>query len=284
MTLATDYAREGYCICPGLVDTATVQSLCDETLAIVNGRRGVIPGLPARGAAGDDALRQVLAIHFPHKISPPMRQMIHHPGIVSVLRQIVGPHVKCMQSMLFVKNAGKPGQAWHQDETFIPTPDASLTGVWIALDDATVDNGCLWVQPGSHAQRHLWPSRPCSDPRFDGSPESRGWDSPRWPADGGVAAEVSAGSVVFFNGYTLHRSLDNRRSSGFRRALVLHCMSAASELPWSFGGSRFAPGDYRDIEMLCGHDPFAARGLEDLARPYLRPETATKDAHEYPSS
>jgi hypothetical protein len=49
-----------------------------------------------------------------------------------------------------LENAGKPGQAWHQDETFIPTPDASLCGVWIALDDATVDNGCLWVQPGSH--------------------------------------------------------------------------------------------------------------------------------------
>lgn len=38
-------------------------------------------------------------------------------------------------------------QREHHDETFIPTPDASLTGVWIALDDATIDNGCLWVQP-----------------------------------------------------------------------------------------------------------------------------------------
>jgi ectoine hydroxylase-related dioxygenase (phytanoyl-CoA dioxygenase family) len=178
-----------------------------------------------------------------------------------------------MQSMLFVKNAGKPGQAWHQDETFIPTPDASLTGVWIALDDASIANGCLWVQPGSHRDRHLWPSRPCADPRFDGAPESFGWDSPRWPAEGGVAAEVGAGSVVFFNGFTLHRSLDNRRRSGFRRALVNHCMSAQAELPWPFGASRFAPKDYRDIEMVCGADPFAARGIEDLARPYLRAET-----------
>jgi hypothetical protein len=89
-----------------------------------------------------------------------------------------------------------------------------------------------------------------------------------------VAAEVPAGSVVFFNGYTLHRSLDNRRSSGFRRALVLHCMSAQSELPWTFGASAFAPADYRDIVMVCGTDAYAERGLEDLARPYLRPEAA----------
>jgi phytanoyl-CoA hydroxylase len=270
--LASTYARDGFLICRDLVDAATVQRLCDETVAIACGLRGDIPGVVRREQPDASALRDVLAIHFPHKVSPQMAQMVRHPAIVDVLTQIVGPDLKCMQSMLFVKNAGKPGQAWHQDETFIPTHDASLTGVWIALDDATVDNGCLWVQPGSHAQRHLWPSRPCADARFDGAPESHGWDGPRWPAEGGVAAEVPAGSVVFFNGYTLHRSLDNRRRSGFRRALVNHVMSARHELPWRSGCSAHAPHDYRDIVMVAGHDPFAHRGLEDLARPYLRPE------------
>jgi ectoine hydroxylase-related dioxygenase (phytanoyl-CoA dioxygenase family) len=273
MSPATDYQRDGYLICRDLVDPATIAALRDETLAIASGQRGAIAGVALEAPNDDAALKAVLAIHFPHKISLLMRQMLTHPAIVAVLQQIVGPDVKCMQSMLFVKNAGKPGQAWHQDETFIPTHDASLTGVWIALDDATVDNGCLWVQPSSHAPRQLWPSRPCSDPRFDGAPESFGWHSAQWPADGGVAAEVSAGSVVFFNGYTLHRSLHNQRPQGYRRALVNHVMSARSELPWSFGASAHAPHDYRDIVMVCGHDPFAARGLEDLARPYLRPES-----------
>ena len=275
MSLLNDYRRDGYLICRGLVDAATVAALREEAVAIACGRRGAIEGATPGGRDDEAVLRDVLAIHFPHKFSPRMRAMLRHEPIVSVLRQIVGEDVKCMQSMLFVKNAGKPGQAWHQDETFIPTPDASLTGVWIALDDATIDNGCLWVQPGSHRARHLWPSRPCNDPRFDGAPESFGWHGEVWPAEGGVAAEVAAGSVVFFNGYTLHRSLDNRRSSGFRRALVNHVMSARSPLPWSFGGSRFAPHDYRDIVMVCGEDAFAERGLEDLARPYLRPEAAT---------
>jgi hypothetical protein len=275
MSLASDYRRDGFVICRDLVDAATVASLCAETVAIVAGRRGAVEGVVMPSGGDEAALKSVLAIHFPHKLSPLMRRMLRHPAIVAVLQQLIGPDVKCMQTMLFVKNAGKPGQAWHQDETFIPTPDASLTGVWIALDDATIDNGCLWVQPGSHEGGHLWPGRACTDPRFDGAPVSFGWDSPRWPTEGGVAAEVGAGSVVFFNGYTLHRSLDNRRERGFRRALVLHCMSARSELPWAFGGSRFAPHDYRDVEIVCGHDAFAARGFEDLARPYLRPETGT---------
>jgi phytanoyl-CoA hydroxylase len=272
MSWATDYQRDGYVICRDLVDAAIVQGLRDETVAIARGLRGSVVGAhPHTDSPGADqaALLDVLAIHFPHKISPPMRAMIGNAQIVDVLRQLIGPDVKCMQSMLFIKNAGKPGQAWHQDQTFIPTHDASLLGVWIALDDATIDNGCLWVQPGSHAQRQLWPSRPCSDPRFDGAPESFGWP---WDPEGGVAAEVTAGSVVFFNGYTLHRSLDNRRTHGFRRALVLHCMSAQSELPWSFGASKYAPHDYRDIVMVCGDDAYAKRGVEDLAHPFLRRE------------
>ena len=270
---ARNYQRDGYVICRDLVDADAVAQLRDETVAIACGLRGAIPGVISREQADEAALRDVLAIHFPHKISPLMRQMLHYPPIVEVLRQLVGPDVKCMQSMLFVKNAGKPGQAWHQDETFIPTTDASLIGVWIALDDATVDNGCLWVQPGSHRLRRLWPSRPCKDARFDGAAESFGWP---WDAEGGVAAEVSAGSVVFFSGYTLHRSLDNRRPAGYRRALVNHCMSARSTLPWPFADSAFAPGDYRDIVMVAGTDPYAGRGLEDLARPYLRTELRPK--------
>lgn len=271
-TLQTQYQHDGYAICRSLVDAATVQALRDETVAIACGHWGLIDGVTLE-AAGETALRNVLAIHFPHKISPLMREMLGHPAIVDVLTQLIGPDVKCMQSMLFVKNAGKPGQAWHQDETFIPTTDRSLIGVWIALDDATIDNGCLWLQPGSHTRGQLWPMRPCDDPRFDGAPEAVGWEAELGGREGGIAAEVPAGSVVFFNGFTLHRSLDNRRASGYRRALVNHYMSAQAELPWKFGDSRFAPGDYRDIVLVAGTDPYAERGLEDLARPYLRPET-----------
>jgi ectoine hydroxylase-related dioxygenase (phytanoyl-CoA dioxygenase family) len=271
--LKARYRSLGYLICPGLVDAATVQALREEAVAIACGRRGEVAGAVVDARDDDAALQQVLAIHFPHKISPLMREMLSHPAIVDLLTQLIGPDVKCMQSMLFVKNAGKPGQAWHQDETFIKTADGSLIGAWIALDDATIDNGCLWIQPGSHAPAQLWPMQPCDDPRFDGAPEAVGWES-RWGGrESGIAAEVPAGSVVFFNGFTLHRSLDNRRTSGYRRALVNHYMSAQARLPWQFGGSRFAPDDYRDIVLVAGADPYAERGLEDLARPYLRPET-----------
>jgi phytanoyl-CoA hydroxylase len=104
-----------------------------------------------------------------------MRDLARHPSVVDEVVDIIGPNVKLMQSMLFMKPAGKPSQAWHQDESHIPTRDRSLTAVWLALDDATVDNGCLWVIPGSHRRGVLYPTRDQSDVRFDGTPEAYGF-------------------------------------------------------------------------------------------------------------
>jgi ectoine hydroxylase-related dioxygenase (phytanoyl-CoA dioxygenase family) len=195
---------------------------------------------------------------------------MRHPGIVDLLTQIIGPDVKAMQSMLFIKREGMPGQAWHQDEFFIPTRDRSLTGVWIALDDATTENGCLWVLPGSHAPGVLYPDRDHDDERFDCSIEA--YDFP-YSDDDAVPLQVGAGSVVFFNGYLLHRSLPNHAIRGMRRALVHHYMSAASLLPWMAppAGVHVAKHDHRDIVLVAGRDHYAYKGTVDLMRPHLRP-------------
>lgn len=269
-TLAADYARDGYVVVEGLLSPAEVAALRDEAAAIATGGRGPVLGadVVAEGAETPDAaMAAVLAIHFPHKASALMRAALAHPAIVSVLTQLIGPDVKAMQSMLFVKGAGKPGQAWHQDEHYIPTRDRSLCGAWIALDDATIDNGCLWMLPGSHEPGILWPTAAHDDPRFDNGEEAR------HPHDreGGVPIEARAGSVAFFNGYTLHRSLNNTRRHGFRRALVNHYMSARSLLPWSFGMPPTPRTDFRDIVMVAGEDPHAWRGHEDISFPFVRP-------------
>ena len=112
-----------------------------------------------------------------------------------------------MQSMLFVKAPGKPGQSWHQDEYYIPTRDRSLTGAWIALEDATVENGCLWVIPGSHREGYLRRRVRYSGRRVRRRGHLRA-GALRRPGPGPV--EVSPGGVVFFNGYLLHSSLRNR--------------------------------------------------------------------------
>jgi phytanoyl-CoA hydroxylase len=216
-------------------------------------------------------LRRYLCIHFPHKISPLMLEVARLPAVVDVLTRIIGPNVKMMQSMLFMKAEGKPGQAWHQDEAHIPTRDRSLTAAWIALDDATVENGCLWVLPGSHRAGVLHPVRDHGDPRFDHTAEAYGFDH---SDDDAVPVELPAGGVLFFDGYLLHRSLPNTGRHGMRRALVNHYMTAESLLPWSppTNGEPMAMLDHRDIVLVAGRDPYAASGITEVMQPYVRPD------------
>jgi phytanoyl-CoA hydroxylase len=137
---------------------------------------------------------------FPHKISSTMLDIARLSGVIKVLVDVIGPNVKMMQSMLFIESEGKPGQAWHQDEAHIPTRDRSLTAVWIALDDATIENGCLCVIPGSHHSGVLHPVREQNDPRFDCTQEAYGFG---YREEDAVPVELPAGALVF-DGYLLH--------------------------------------------------------------------------------
>ncbi|MGJ8563067.1 MAG: phytanoyl-CoA dioxygenase family protein [Alphaproteobacteria bacterium] len=270
--LAQTYERDGYVVLRNVFSTEEIKALRDEATAICAGRKGDILGsdLICEGTISDDDLMQrVLAIHFPHKISTLIRETQTKLEVVNFLNTIIGPDIKCMQSMLFAKNSGKPGQAWHQDEFFIPTRDMSLAGVWIALDDARTDNGGLWVHPGSHKHKTLWPMKSHGDARFDNSQEA--YDFP-YEREGGIPLDADAGDVVIFHGYLLHRSLNNTRTEGYRRALVNHVMSATSMLPWNIGIAPCAPDDFRDFEMVSGKDPYVWKGKEHLTRPFLRPE------------
>jgi hypothetical protein len=79
---------------------------------------------------------------------------------------------------------------------------------------------------------------------------------------------------VVFNGYLLHRSLQNVAKHGPRRALVDHYMSAESLLPWTTppAGVQIASWDYRDVVMVAGTDPYAYKGITNELQPYIRPD------------
>jgi phytanoyl-CoA hydroxylase len=265
------YRRDGFAVIEDFLSPEGLAVLRAETTHIcrnelLQSTDGVVPDM-----SDMEVLREFLCIHFPHKLSPIMLDLISHPRAVANLVEIIGADVKAMQSMMFVKAEGKPGQAWHQDEYFIPTRDRSLTAVWIALDDATVSNGCLWVLPGSHQAGIIYPERQIDDNRFDCTTEAY-----RFPYrdEDSVPVEVAAGSAVIFNGYLLHRSLPNSAPGSLRRAVVNHYMSAQSLLPWRppRDGEHMAMVDDRDIVLVAGTDPYAYKGLEERHRAYVRPD------------
>jgi phytanoyl-CoA hydroxylase len=260
------FVENGYLVVPDLVSMEEIEALRRDTVALARGEypcKSLQP-LPAE-MSDEEALRNILCIHQPHYISPVIERHVRHPRICGVLAQVTAAHlpywdgsVKCMQSMLFVKPPRFQGQAWHQDEIYIPTRDRSLIGAWTAMDDATVENGCLWVIPGSHRTGYLYPQREHQNPdEFDFAPESYGFDTA-----GEIPVEVPTGAVVFFNGYLLHRSFKNR-GRVYRRVLVNHYCNAWSLLPWSLrDGERPANADRRAILLVAGADPYAWKGTE----------------------
>ena len=271
---AAFYRENGYVVIENGVSAAEVERLKSETTAICRNDDGRILNMPEvdKRLSDVEVLKKVLCIHYPHKLSETFFKALAYPAITEVLRRAISPNVKAMQSMLFVKASGKPGQAWHQDEDYIPSRDRSLAGAWIALDDATLENGCLWVLPKSHARGILWPQKIHFDERFDCARESYNFP---WDDADSVPVEVKAGSIVFFNGYLLHRSLPNRATTGYRRALVNHYMSAESLLLWQKPKAEdptpMGQQDYRDIVMVAGEDPYAYKGVVNVSKAYVRP-------------
>lgn len=260
------FVENGYFIAPDLITAEEREEIKQDTIKLARGGYPTNNLKPLPETLNDDeVLQNILCIHQPHFVSPVMEKFATHPKVCGVLSQITAAHlpfwdgsVKCMQSMLFVKPPQFQGQAWHQDEIYIPTRDRSLIGAWIAVDDATKENGCLWIIPGSHRTGYLYPQKGHGTPdEFDFAPESYGFDTSTE-----VPVEVKAGTVVFFNGYLLHRSFKNR-SDIYRRVLVSHYMNAWSLLPWSIKeGESPANADRRNVIPVAGVDPYSWKGYD----------------------
>lgn len=220
-------------------------------------------------------INRILAIHKPHSISQIIRQLMRYPSIVGVVSQIAGAHlpfwkgnIKCVDSMAFIKPPGFPGHAWHQDECFIPTRDRSLVGVWIAVDNSNLNNGCLWIIPGSHRSGYLYPMKNHHSNEYDVHQISYGFDTKL-----AMPLEANSGTIIFFNGYLLHQSLKNQ-SDCCRRAIVLHYMSSESLLPWykTTHGEYVAMADNRKVIHVAGADPYHWKGYDDMEQeePFVR--------------
>ena len=124
---------------------------------------------------------------------------------------------------------------WHQDNGYTPLVPEEYVTCWLALDDAEVDNGCLWVIPGSHKQGTIAHQN-------GAGPFRVGHDGP--DVDG-VAVPVKRGSVLVFSSLLMHRSGPNVTDRP-RRAWILQYCSAAATSALS--------GRLLDDRLLCAQD------------------------------
>lgn len=172
----------------------------------------------------DGQLRQEKALsinkigHALHDLDPVFEAFSRDARLAAVARDLGLVDPKVWQSMYIFKQPGIGGEVrWHQDATFFETTPVSVTTFWFALEDATIDNGCLWVEPGGHRgpmrERFV---RQGDDIKMETL------DSMPWPDDSSaVPLEAKAGSLVCFHGLLPHYSAPNR-SPVSRHAYTLH--------------------------------------------------------------
>lgn len=131
------------------------------------------------------------------------------------------------QSMYVFKQPYIGGEVnCHQDATFLYTEKHPITGLWFALEDATLENGCLWAIPGGHKSKLK--SRFLRNNQNDTTMEV--YDEAVWPLETMVPLEVPRGSVIVLHGLLPHMSKENI-SPHSRHAYTLHIMSGEDAYP-----------------------------------------------------
>lgn len=162
--------------------------------------------------------------HAMHDLDPVFSAFSRGPALAKVAQQLGLQQPQIWQSMYIFKQPGIGGEVrWHQDATYFETDPVSVTTFWFALEDATLDNGCLWAEPGGHRtamrERFVREGDLVRVEKLDATP---------WPDDStAVPLEVKAGSLVCFHGLLPHYSAPNR-SPVSRHAYTLHVTDGAT--------------------------------------------------------
>jgi phytanoyl-CoA hydroxylase len=263
-----NYERDGFLVLPDFVSLEDCRALRSAAVGIVNdfvpsdrntvfttneqerasngeflaSGSGVWCFFEEEAFGPDGELRQAKELsinkigHAMHDLDPEFERFSYNPRLAAVATDIGLVDPLALQSMYIFKQPNIGGEVGcHQDATFLYTDPMTVTGFWFAIEDATLDNGCLWAAPGGHRtslrkQFHRAGATDDDGTTFeilDPAP------LPSAPHDL-VPLEVTAGTLVVLHGLLPHWS-DVNRSATSRHAFSLHCISATADYPaWNW--------------------------------------------------
>lgn len=161
--------------------------------------------------------------HALHDRVPEFTAFCRLPVFAQILDTLGVERPQLWQSMYIFKQPRIGGEVrWHQDASYLRSLSSPVVGLWVAVDDATLENGCLWLQPGGHRS-------PLRDV-YEVDPDTREGtlrtiDPTPWPSGNeGRPVELAAGSVLAFSDHMPHYSSANR-SDRSRQAFTMHFTS-----------------------------------------------------------
>jgi phytanoyl-CoA hydroxylase len=163
--------------------------------------------------------------HALHRLDPVFREFSNSAPIRDLVDDLKIESPLLIQSMYIFKQPRIGGEvSCHQDSTFLYTDPIDIAGLWVALEDATINNGCLWAIPGGHrlGLKSRWVRAPEGGMRFEV------FDSAPWPEAELQPLEVKKGTLIVLHGLLPHKSLANRLLKS-RQAYTLHVIGGRSD-------------------------------------------------------
>jgi phytanoyl-CoA hydroxylase len=164
--------------------------------------------------------------HAMHDLDPVFDRFSRTPMLAELASDLGMTDPLLLQSMYIFKQPSIGGEvSCHCDHTFLWTEPQSVIGFWFAIEDATVENGCLWVAPGHHRD----PVRTRFRREGDGTVMETLDDTP-WPTDALVPVEARKGTMLVLHGSLPHWSGPNT-SDRSRHAYTLHLIDGEADYP-----------------------------------------------------
>lgn len=221
------YGRDGFVAVENVLSPAEVETALAAVEDLLHGRvpgyDGVQPEPEQRerwpGMAPDERALAVRKLWRFVPFEPRLDVLTRHPVLHGILQRLLGEECRLIQDMALLKppfvGSEKP---WHQDMAYFDwSPPEKVIGVWIALDAATAENGCMHVLPGTHREGpvpHVH-ARDCQIPDANVQTERD------------VIVPLAPGGALFFSALLHHGTPPNPGPSR-RRALQYHYAGASA--------------------------------------------------------
>jgi phytanoyl-CoA hydroxylase len=226
------YERDGFSVLREFASRATADQLQDAAVDLAR-RHAAHGGLepptfvtPEQNLAHldapqpEDGASKVFRVHH----LSPFREFATREALLDLVAALLNDdEIDCFLSQFIFKSPGAWGQPCHQDSFYFPfTPPRPVVGAWLAATEATVENGCLYVVPGSHREpvhTHVPDARPNANLGY--------YEIVDHDLATAVAVEMQPGDVLLFDSHLMHFSTDNQ-SSCRRAAMVYHYARAGT--------------------------------------------------------
>lgn len=215
------FHEQGYLVVEQAFSPTEVEVALDGLLDLIDGKRPDFTNIQFEAKARDllptmspeqkqDVVRKLMGFV---EYDARLKTLAEHPALLAVLQRLMNDTPVLFQDMALLKppliGREKP---WHQDNAFFDiAPETTVVGVWIALDEAVPENGCMFIIPGSHRQGPVlhWVRRDWQICDTDVATTAS------------IAVPLKPGGCLFFHGL-LHHGTPPSQSARRRRALQYH--------------------------------------------------------------